>query len=1046
MKVPWFHSRPPKQRRLVLWSVGLLAFYTLFGFLILPLIVRAVATKQLTQQLERETSIAKVLINPYTFSTTIRGLLIKDKDGQPFVAWEEVHVNFQLSSFLGHPWVFKEIRTTKPFVRVQVNKDYTLNFSDLIAKFSPAETNAPPPPSANPPDLRIDRLRIAGATASFTDLTPRQPFTRTVGPLEITLENFHTHPDNENPHSFTGTTDAGETIAWHGQFFLDPIRSRGELSLENFSLNKYAALYQDFVGFEIKDGTVSLRAAYEFVKSASNNVIVVTNVNVALRSFKLAEPAATNNLLELDHFAVTGASLDALGHRAEVGAVTLGGGRLQLRRNQDASINLVEAAKPAVPPGTNAPGTVQLLLQSVTNVFAQILSSTNAWQATVHVINVEVHAVQLEDLVNTRPVRLTLDAITLHATNLSNLGGSNFTAVTSLRWNTNGTIATAVDARLFPMRAEVRLDLDRISLAPVEPYLEPFLHLFVTGGEFNLHGSAQLVRTNHALPEVAFRGEASVEDFATVDRSLADDLLKWKSLRVSGIDARLDPPSATIGEIALLDPVARLIIQTNRTINLLSAARMDELNPLLQDTNAPAPAARKTARKVAQQAAAPTPAPASTTNSALPKISIATVAFTNASFQFADRSIQPFANLALTQLTGLITGLSTEELQRANVNLRGRVDNTAPVEITGQINPLTGKAPTDLKMSFKDIDLHPTGPYSGKFLGYRLNKGKLGLELNYHIAENRVKAQNVIIIDQLTLGEKVASPDATKLPVRLALAVLKDRNGRIELDVPIEGSLDDPQFKLGKVITRTLLNIITKIATSPFAALGAVFGGKGEELSFQEFNPGGTDLTPATLEKLNTLVKGLYERPGLQVEIEGSIDPAADRTALARRKLEKELRQARWKALRQTEQARLDPAEVTFTPEEYQAFIRERHAIAFSPEAIAARGGKSPATTNPVAAPTNPIARPAGKGAAALLQNPAAAAASGPPPQELEAQLIELEAVPEADYAALAVQRAQQVKTYLQQTGMVEASRLFLTQGEGRNTTTNGSRVYLRLQ
>src|SRR5579862_5852641 len=210
----FWNSVPPRRRKLVYWVLGLLLSYTVLGFLILPPIVRAVATKQLSKQLDREVSIEKVKINPFALSTTVRGLLIKDKDGQPFLSWDEAYVNFQLSSFFGHPWVFKEISTSKPYARVQIYKDYTLNFSDLVAKFS---TNAPAAAPTAPPRplaLRVGRLQITGASASFTDFTTREPFERTIGPLNVTLQDFRTDPDNKNPYSFAGTTDAGERFNW----------------------------------------------------------------------------------------------------------------------------------------------------------------------------------------------------------------------------------------------------------------------------------------------------------------------------------------------------------------------------------------------------------------------------------------------------------------------------------------------------------------------------------------------------------------------------------------------------------------------------------------------------------------------------------------------------------------------------------------------------------------------------------------------------------------------------------------------------------------
>ena len=241
MKVLKFLSTHKK--RIAVWSLGLLLFYTVVGFLILPPIVRHIAVKQLSAQLDREVSIEEIKVNPFALSTTVRGLLIKDKDGQPFVSWDEVYVNFQLSSFFGHAWVFKEISTSKPYVRVQMNKDGTFNFTDLITKFS---TNATPATAkaktvSVPLALHIGHLHIGGAVAAYADFSPRTPFKRTLGPLDITLDNFQTDPDNKNPYAFTGTTDAGEQISWSGFFYLSPLRSEGELKLFHFRAEQIRA-------------------------------------------------------------------------------------------------------------------------------------------------------------------------------------------------------------------------------------------------------------------------------------------------------------------------------------------------------------------------------------------------------------------------------------------------------------------------------------------------------------------------------------------------------------------------------------------------------------------------------------------------------------------------------------------------------------------------------------------------------------------------------------------------------------------------------------
>ena len=465
-------SLSPRRRKLLFWALGLVLCYAITGFFILPPIIRSVAVKQLSKQLDREVSIQKVKLNPFVLSTTIRGLLIKDKDGEPFVSWDEVYVNFQFSSFLGHPWVFKEISVTGPFARVQMNPDGTFNFSDLITKFS--VTNTPAASSekpAQPIALCIGRLQITNATAAVTDLTHREPFKRLVGPLNFTLKHFETNPNNENPHAFTGTTDAGEKISWSGFFYLDPLRSQGTLTLNNLTLNKYAPLYQDRLPFEIRDGTVELHVNYHLELSPTNRIMAVTNTAFALRNFKLAEPGNDTNLVELPLFAVTGVNVDAVARQAEIGCVYADGGRLFLLRNGNNSTNAAGSTQPAET-ATNAPGGIPALLGSVTNAVALLLHSTNLWTGTVRDVEFTNCAFHLEDRTVSRPARLDLDDIAVSVKNISNLPGTNLTVGLSLRWNTNGAIKTDAALSLAPLTADVQLALDRLDLGTLEPYLE----------------------------------------------------------------------------------------------------------------------------------------------------------------------------------------------------------------------------------------------------------------------------------------------------------------------------------------------------------------------------------------------------------------------------------------------------------------------------------------------------------------------------------------------------------------------------------------------
>ncbi|HEX4262944.1 MAG TPA: DUF748 domain-containing protein [Verrucomicrobiae bacterium] len=891
LSVPY--RKKSKGRKLVFWAIGLLLLYTIVGFFILPPIIRSVAAKKMSEQLGREVSIQQVKLNPFDFSAAIHGLVIKEKSGEPFVSWDEVYVNFQVASFFGHPWIFKEIRTSQPFVHVQMNGDGTFNFSDILTKFS---TNAPPKTPSGPAKqlaVRIDQIDVAGATLSL---------------------------------------------------------KRG---------------------------------------AAETNALVAT----------------------------------------------------------------VSTPAPKAPETTNTTDAILLLLQSVTNGFAAFSQITNSFAATVGTLSLSNCTVQLEDLGNPRPARLTLDQITVNATNLSNLPLTNFTTAVSLRWNTNGTLHTEVNASLAPPSADIHLAFANIELHPLDPYLDSRLSVFIIGSKLGMDGQIRLRAPSGSLPEVTFTGDTWLNDFNTVDGVLGEPLLKWDSVHISEINAGLNPPEVAIRTIGVDGFYARLIIETNRTINLLAALRMSSTNnPSNVVAEASAPAAETKTKKsllagdtvISTNALAQLP---------LKKFSVGDIVITNTSANFTDRSVTPNVNMAVNQISGTIAGISSEDLQHADVNLHAKVDDVGPVEITGAINPFSKDQTNEIKIAVNDVDLTAASPYSGKFAGYRIAKGKLSMALAYHLHGRSLKSENVITLDQFTFGEKVSSPDATHLPVKLGIAVLEDRSGKIVLDVPIEGSLDDPQFRLHKVIVRAVWNVVEKAITSPFAVLGAMFGGKGQEISYQDFGAGTADLPPASKEKLDVLVKALYERPGLQLEISGSVDTNADKGGLRAVLLEKQLRAQKWQQLRKTDREAVMPDQVVVAAEERPELLKKLYADALAKGLISTASNTVP--NAPTVSQPSVFKKTAERGASQLMAREpaptapppvAAAQAASTAADPMELALLNSIQVGDDDFQMLASQRAKTVREYILQSGKVEAGRLFLTENKAAGLKTDGSRVYLQLQ
>jgi hypothetical protein len=676
-----------------------------------------------------------------------------------------------------------------------------------------------------------------------------------------------------------------------------------------------------------------------------------------------------------------------------------------------------------------------------------LLESTNQWTGTIHDVDVSGCALHLADFVNARPAKLDLTDVALSVKNISNVPATNMTAALSLRWNTNGTINTEVAASFSPPTADIALALTNLDLGTLDPYLEPMVNLLILDSKLGLTGTLHLRTPANELPQVTFSGDARLDNLHTVDGALGEDLLKWDSLCFNGIDANLNPQIVSIKEIALDNAYARVVIETNKAINLLTALSPAKTNaspkpqfPILE---------KKLATVATNKLDLTTP----------PKISIGSIVISNAAFRFTDLSVTPSVNLAVQQAGGTIAGISSEELQHADINLHALIDNVGPADITGHINPFSGTQTNEIKVSVKDVDLTPTSPYAGKFAGYRIARGKLNVDLEYQIVGKKLTSKNVITLDQFTFGEKVDSPDATHLPVRLAVAIMKDRDGKIVLDVPVDGSLDDPQLRIGKVVTRAIVNILEKVATSPFSLLGAMFGGGGEELGYQDFAPGSAELSPDNLKKLDTMVKALYARPALQLEISGSVDPASDRDGLQRIALEKEISTRQWQSLGKADRAATTPDQIILTPGQRTSWVKKLFAEAedsgkITPALIAAN-------TNLTAAIAQLVARSAHnkKGGELLMKtaqtgtsnssSTAAVSAQSklpPPADPMEVLLLATIPISDGDLQTLADGRAKAVRAYILQSGQVEDTRLFLTENQTGGVRADGSRVYLQFQ
>lgn len=471
-------------------------------------------------------------------------------------------------------------------------------------------------------------------------------------------------------------------------------------------------------------------------------------------------------------------------------------------------------------------------------------------------------------------------------------GQSNFT-VAAAGIQGNGKLDLKGAFTPQPLTLKSSVDLSELNVAAFAPYAASSLNATVRAITLGAKGNVDFAAAAGNAPmKVNWKGGVEVTGVDLQDRVNNDDFLNWKRLGFVGMDVSVagDKIAAKLGDIALEDFYGRILLNAQGRLNVMDliAAPGQAGGSITQDTQTPG-------RQTSPPAAAPAAAAKGSSGSAsagMPDIAVNSVTLTRGRMTFTDRFVKPNYVAELSAIEGAITAVSSTNPQPAKVKVTGRVYTTAPLSISGIVQPFAKFLTLDLKASAKGVDLPRFNTYSAKYVGYPIKRGKLSVDLEYKIKDRALQASNHVVLNQLTFGDKTNSPDATKLPVLLAVALLKDSRGNIDINLPISGSLDDPEFSVGGIVVRVLMNLVVKAVTSPFSLLASAFGG-GEELSYVEFAPGSAALTEDTLKRIDTLIKALTDRPALKMDISGRADPKTDLDGLRQAWVDNQIRAAK---------------------------------------------------------------------------------------------------------------------------------------------------------
>ena len=820
--------------------------------------------------------------------------------------------------------------------------------------------------------MALNKVSVDQYFVKMGDQNPSQPTTITGEKITIRGENISTAKNASGKLSLSLLLDQKTTLSTRNNITVDPLRIDGSIEVKSVVLNQYAPYYQDQVLFNIEEGSLDLSTGYQYSKTDKDTITKLSGLSLALKSLRLKKKEEPEEFLNIPLLTVQNTGVDLNQKTVTVGEVSTQKGSILVQRLKDGKLNL----QSLFPEPAKKEEKQEKKEEKPTQ--EKVEQAEKPWLVKVGKVSLDQYRVGVKDLTPEEPVTVEAETIQLQANNLSTAKNSTGQVSLSLVLNKNGNISLSGAVGIDPLSADLKVTLKDLNLLPYQPYFTDQVRITLTDGQLSTTGNLQLKDETGKGIQIVYKGDSSLNNLGSIDKANSEDFLKWKSLALSNMDIGINPFYVNIEGIALTDFYSRVIINPKGVVNL-QEIMVEKKGETSKGTG------EKASSKSEGNKAAPT-------DKEPPRnVKIEKVTFQGGAINYSDHFIKPNVTVNIAEVGGRVSGLSSEEATTADVELRGKFgEQSAPVEIIGKINPLKKDLYVDLKMSFKDIELSPMSPYFGKYAGYGIEKGKLFLDLKYHIENRKLDAQNRILLDQFTFGEKMDSPTATKLPVKLAVALLKNRKGEIDLNIPVSGSLDDPKFGIFSVILKIILNLLVKAATSPFALLGAVFGG-GEQLDYMEFDYGSAEIKGESATKLDTLIKALNDRTSIKLDIEGYVDPEKDKEALRQVFFQRKLKAQKLKEILKKGQPAVPMDEVKIEPAEYAKFLK----LAYKEE-------KFPKPKNVLGM------------------------AKDIPAPEMEKLMLTYIEVKEEDLRLLASQRAMKVKEAILKSGKVEPERVFV--------------------
>ncbi|HVB81670.1 MAG TPA: DUF748 domain-containing protein [Candidatus Binataceae bacterium] len=868
------------------------------------------------------------------------------------------------------------------------------NTAQLIANAPPAaaRTSQPAGPAARPSapaNVSLEELVLTNGAVEITDNSVAPPAKLALRNLQVGLKDLRTVGQTAPaPFNLSTTLGGGGSIAVKGALDLAHSQATTDITLDAIDLPALQGFVEPVLAAAVASGKLSAHANVHTLFAAGRFNVHVSPASISLDKFELHAAHESENPIGWNKLSASIGQVDLATRQATVTEVRADGLHLFVRRERNGQLNLAALMRGAAAPQARpTPRPRRARASSRRHEKATVekkpagkkasagrerrvastarrrrsgkpaarapapTPSSGGWRYQVASVAIEKTEIRVEDDTMPRTVAIAVAPLNFHLKNVSNDLSRPIAIDLDGILDRKGSFKVTGTAAPEPLKLNLRVVTRRLDLAPFDPYVTGHLNTTIARAALSINGEVGVSKERREM-RVSYRGDAALGSVRMLDKVTHDSFLRWNSFRANGIDFKLGsgPPKFHVAALDLSNFYARIILNSDGRLNLRDVMASPEKaptsltrahgapgsvgaapTPAPSASPAPSPAAASNEAGATAPAAAASPAAAPSPAPLPADLAVGRVSLHGGQVNYSDNFIKPNYSADLTEISGKVGSFGTGSTTPADLELDGQVNGNAPLTISGSINPLTPLAFVDIKAKAEGVELTNLSTYSTKYTGYPITKGTLTVDLHYLLEQQKLTAENHIFIDQLTFGDKVASPNAINLPIRLAVALLKNSQGQIDLHLPVSGSLSDPQFSVGGIVLHAIVGLIMRAATSPFSliasAVGGLGGASGEDLNYVVFSPGWASLTAAARSKLDTVVKALQVRPALKLDICGRVDPKLDREGLPEALVAQSV--ARQKLLDAGQNAAgVDLASVQITPDEYNRYLKRAYKAA----------------------------------------------------------------------------------------------------------------------